>query len=203
MLAEDVVTVHGRLEGLLLVVVAGEALLGVGDVETAVGGALQSAEDAGTGGGAGETDIETGAEGTGSVVLVLDAEDLSVDLGLALVGLVESELVEDAAGEEEAGAVGGGVVGESDLHAVAGELVRVGGGHNLVSLQTGVRYLAGDVAVGGAHDHTVLGGVVFVLVLDDQALAGVVVGLTLPAPAELDLVPLEVRLVLHNLDERL
>jgi hypothetical protein len=39
--------------------------------------------------------------------------------------------------------------------------------------------------------------------LNDKALAGEVVGLALSAPAELDLEPLEVGLVLHDLDERL
>ena len=83
------------------------------------------------------------------------------------------------------------------------EFVAVSGSNDLVSLEPGVRYLAGDVLVGRAHDHAVLGGVVFILVLDHKTLAGIVVGLALPAPAELDLVPLEVRLVLYDLDERL
>ena len=71
-----------------------------------------------------------------------------------------------------------------------------------VSLEPGVGDLAGDVGVGTADDQPVLRGVVFVLVLDDQTLAGVVVGSSLTPPAELDLVPLEVGLILDNLDER-
>ena len=48
----------------------------------------------------------------------------------------------------------------------------------------------------------VLGGVVLVFILHHQPLAGEVVGLSLAPPAELDLEPLEVSLVLDDLDER-
>lgn len=79
----------------------------------------------------------------------------------------------------------------------------VGRSNNTVSFQPGIGDLATDVLVGDAHDHAVLGGVVLVLGLNDESLAGIVIGLTLPAPAELDLEPLEVSLVLDDLDERL
>ena len=39
--------------------------------------------------------------------------------------------------------------------------------------------------------------------LDDKTFAGIVVGLSLTAPAELDLEPLEVSLVLDDFNERL
>jgi hypothetical protein len=96
---------------------------------------------------------------------------------------------------------------------------------NAVSLQCGVRnlerrarlgrlsftsfflslspHLTNDVLVEDADDQAVLRGVVLVLVLVRQALAGIVVRHTLAPTAELDLVPLEVRLVLHDLDETL
>ena len=108
-----------------------------------------------------------------------------------------------ASGEQKSGAVGGGIIGEPDLDAVPRQLVAVSCGDDLVALEAGIRYLAADVLVGGADDHAVLRGVVFVLVLNHQALAGEVVGLALAPPAELDLEPLEVGLVLHKLDERL
>ena len=57
--------------------------------------------------------------------------------------------------------------------------------------------------VGGPDNHAVLRGVVLVLVLDDKTLAGVVVGLALSAPAELNLEALVVRLVLHQFDKSL
>lgn len=64
-------------------------------------------------------------------------------------------------------------------------------------------YLGGDVLVGEPHHEPVLGGVVFVFVLDDEPFAGVVVRPPLPPPLELHLEPLEVRLVLHHLHETL
>lgn len=79
----------------------------------------------------------------------------------------------------------------------------VGSRHDLVPVDTSVRYLADDVLVGRADNHPVLGRVIFVLVLDDETLASIVVCLALAAPAELDLEPLEVRLVLDKLYERL
>jgi hypothetical protein len=41
----------------------------VGDVKTSVDGTLEDTEDAGSGGGAGQTDIKEGAEGAGSLSL--------------------------------------------------------------------------------------------------------------------------------------
>ena len=78
----------------------------------------------------------------------------------------------------------------------------VRGADDDVSLEPGVGNLAGDVGVGATDDQPVLGGVVLVLVLDDKTLAGEVVSSSLAPPAELDLVPLEVGLILDNLDER-
>ena len=48
-------------------------------------------------------------------------------------------------------------------------------------------HLAHDILVGEAHDHAVLGRVVLVLVLGDQAQACAVVGLTLSPALVLDL----------------
>lgn len=64
-------------------------------------------------------------------------------------------------------------------------------------------HLTSDIAVGETHYKTVLGGVIFVFVLDSQAFTGEVVGLSFTTPLELNLVPLEVLLVLDYLDEPL
>ena len=64
-------------------------------------------------------------------------------------------------------------------------------------------YLGDDVSVGETNDDTVLGGVVFVLVLNDKTLAGIVVCLPFPPTLEFHLVAFEVRPVLHDLHERL
>lgn len=87
------------------------------------------------------------------------------------------------------------------LDSVLGQLMGVGGAHDLVALDARVGDLAGDVLVAQTHNQAVLGGVVLVLVLERQAPTGVVVGASLATPLELDLVPLEVLLVLHDLDE--
>jgi len=59
------------------------------------------------------------------------------------------------------------------------------------------------LSVGETNHETVLGRLVLVLVLADEALALTVVGLSFAATAKLDLVTREVRLVLFELDKRL
>jgi hypothetical protein len=71
--------------------------------------------------------------------------------------------------------------------AVGLELVCVGGTEDLVSANLRADDLGDDVAVGEADDETVLGRIVLVLGLGDQALAGIVVGFSLPAALVLDL----------------
>ena len=75
-------------------------------------------------------------------------------------------------------------------------------GDDHVTPEGGVRDLAVAVAVRDANDHAVLGGVVLVSRLGDEPLARTVVGFALAPAAELGLVALEVRIVLHELDER-
>jgi len=74
--------------------------------------------------------------------------------------------------------------------------------HNLVTLDTSICNLTDNVLVGEAYNQTVFGCVVLVLVLEGETLAGIVICLALAPPAEFNLVPLEVLLVLNNLDKR-
>jgi len=67
------------------------------------------------------------------------------------------------------------------LDTVLGELVAVGSGQDVVTLDLGVDDLGDDIAVGEADDKAVLGAVVLVLGLGDQALASIVVSLALYA----------------------
>lgn len=69
------------------------------------------------------------------------------------------------------------------------ELVGVRSHEDLVTANLRGDDLSNDVAVGEADDEAVLGRIVLVLGLGGQALAGIVVGLTLPAALVLDLVP--------------
>lgn len=96
-----------------------------------------------------------------------------------LVGLSQAQLGEQAASAEQAGGVARGVVGQPDLNAILGELVRVGGADDLVALNLGIRYLRDDVLVGEPDDKAVLGRVVLVLGLSDKLAPGVVVRLAL------------------------
>ena len=212
----DVLAEHvlGELAGgvlLGLAVVADEALDGVGHVNTTVGGSLHGGEHARTEGGAGDTDIEVAAQRAAlglpikildvqGAVSVADGADLTVDV-VTLVHLVHTVASERAAGEEEAGGVGGGEVLETEADAVVAELRGVGAADNLVAGHLGVDDLGLDVLVGEADDEAVAGGVVLVLGLGCEALAGAVVGLAFAAAAELGLEALEVGLVLEDLDE--
>lgn len=54
----------------------------------------------------------------------------------------------------------------------------VGRSHDVISLQSGVGNLGNNILVGEADDEAVLRGVVEVLLLGDEALACVVVGLS-------------------------
>lgn len=72
-------------------------------------------------------------------------------------------------------------------------------GQQDIPLDFGVNNLADDILVGDADDETVLGGVVLVLLLNDETLASIVISLAFAASAVLDLEALEVGLVLDNL----
>ena len=118
------------------------------------------------------------------------------------VALVQLQGLQQTTGEQKASRVGSGVVGEAELDPVAGELVGVGGSHDHITLDLRVGDLADDVAVGEAHDQSVLVGVVLVDVLDHELSARVVVGLALTATTELGLEALEVGFVLNEFLER-
>ena len=132
----------------------------------------------GSSGSPGESNIKAGPESSRSIVLILHVEHGAVNVGVALVDGVQFELLEDPPGQQQPGAVGGGVVGQTDWDTVAWELMSVSGADNNVTLETGIGDLGDDVLVGDADYQSVFWGVVLVLVLDTQALTGEVIGLT-------------------------
>ena len=91
-LSEDVTFVHFGVVLFALGVESGEPLVAVRDVDAAVDGALQRAEDLGAGGSAGEADVEVSAEGAVLSIDVLNAEVLAVGVGLTNVDLVQAKL---------------------------------------------------------------------------------------------------------------
>lgn len=203
MLSEDVSAVDFSVEALVLGAVAWETLDGVGDVEATIDGTLHGTEDASSRGGTGQTDVQVTTESSWAIVDWFDQVFLAGDIGTASVQSVQTKFLQDAAGNQQSRAVSSSVVGQTDLDAIAWQLVGVSGAHNTITLNAGVSDLAGDVTVAQTDNQTILRGVVLVLVLEDQTLTGIVVGLALTTPAEPDLVTLEVLLILNNLHETL
>lgn len=120
--AEDVLAEGLGVELLGLDVVTGEAVLGVGNVETTVGGTLQGTEDTGTSGSTDKTDIQEDLEGAALLTVDLGGlseAELTVSLLNTLEGLVKLELLQGAAGEQETDSVGSGPVGETVLYRIS------------------------------------------------------------------------------------
>ena len=105
--------------------------------------------------------------------------------------------------QEETGAISGSIVGQTNFDAIVGQFVAVSSSHNPITLKTGIGNLTSDVFVGTSHNHTILGRIVLVLVLNNEAFAGIVVSFALTSPPEFHLVTLEISLALDNFDKRL
>lgn len=183
----------GRLL-LLLDVVAGESLGVVGHVDATVNCTLEGAEDSVTGGGSDETNIEEGAEGTSVLVdaLVVDVEELAVSSLNTLIEVSHAEVGQKSSGDEEAGGVGGSVVGKTGLNTEASELLGVGLAEDSIALDGGVDDLDDDLGVGTADAQSVLLRFVLVLVLLDESSTCLVVGLSFSSSSVLNLISGEV-----------
>jgi hypothetical protein len=161
---------------------------------------LERAEDAGARGRALETHIHEGLERT-TFTRLLHLEHLTVHFLLALIEVRQTELLVHTASQEETRGVRSSIVRETDFHAIAAELVGISAGNAHVVVEIRREDLARDIVVRAAHHKAVLRGHVFVLVLEDQTLAGIVVGLVLAATLELDLEALEVAMQTDSRDE--
>ena len=190
---ENVLLERLAVKFLGLNVVAGETLLRVRHKDTTVRSTLQDGKHAGTGRGAGKTDVKEGLEWTARLAIVtlggLGERKLTVSLLNTRKLLVEAELLEHTASNEKTDTVRGGPVGKAVLDAVRLELVRVGGNKHLVTVDFGRNNLGDDIAVREPDDEAVLGRAVLVLGLRNETLAGVVVGLAFTSSAVLGLVP--------------
>jgi len=80
--------------------------------------------------------------------------------------------------------------------------MRVSSSHDVITIDARVDDLTDAVAVGETDNKTILGGVVFVLVLDHKTKTLTVISLTLTTTTVLSLETLEISLVLNNLLER-
>jgi len=68
-------------------------------------------------------------------------------------------------------------------------------------MESSVCNLTDNIAVRDAYYHAILGSVILVLSLDDKPLTGVVIGLTLTPPLELDLESLEIGFIFKYFDK--
>jgi hypothetical protein len=205
-LTEDAIAVDLGIE--LATLESREAVGLVRDSETTIDGTLENTEDVGAGRRAGQTNVEDGLEGEallGVILLVgLQANLLELTVSLLDTGELvgDAKLGEGAAGQQETGGIGGGVVRQTEVDSVALELMGVGGHEGVITDHLGVDDLSNDITVGDAGDEAELGGAILGLVLKGHRTASAIVSLSLAASAVLDLVALEVSLVLNYLDER-
>jgi len=200
-LTEDVLPVDVRFEFFPFRVPAGESLLTVRDIKTTVNSSFQNAKNPRPRRGPVKTHVQNGMEGFGLTSSLFDAVVLASDILLSLVHPIQTQFLEESPGKKESGAVGGGIVGKTDLYSVAGELMGVCGANDDITLNPGVSDLSSNVLVGESYNHAMFRRIVLILILDDKSLSRIVVRSSFPTPLELDLEPLEVRLVLHHLHE--
>ena len=74
---------------------------------------LHGAKDLSSSGGSGESHIETGTKGSGPIVDILRTEVDAVHVFVTLVGAVQVEILDHTTSQDQAGAVGGSVVGQT------------------------------------------------------------------------------------------
>lgn len=129
-----------------------------------------------------QTNIQESLEGAARLITLtssLGQGEFAIRLLNALEILIETEFLEDATSQKQTNSVARRPIGQAILDAVSLELVGVGSSVDLVAGKLSGDQLADDVTVGEADDQAVLGRVVLVLSLRDQALASIVVGLSL------------------------
>lgn len=197
---EDVLPQGLSIEALALRVVSGETVLGVRDVETTVRSTFHGTEDTGTSGGLVETNIQMALEWAAGFIIIafgsLGKLVLSISLLNTSESFIKAKLGQSSASEEKTSGIGGSPVCQTMLDPVALELMGVGGSENLVTSNLRgddladdlgnmldlsiLEVLVGDtyITVGEANNEPVLWSTVLGLVLGNQSLTGIVVGLS-------------------------
>ena len=202
---EDAVSVDFSFVSVVLVFIlvgTGETLGVVGDVQTTVNGSLEGTEDSVTSGGGHQTDVQDGLEGVLAIHVVVDhGVVFTVDFSLAFVLLVQFVFLEESAGAEETGGISGGIVGQTAGDSVLLEFAGLGLGNDLVTFKSGKDNLANDLVGGDTGHESILGSVVFILVLHGETLAGIIISLAFSSSSEFGLEALEVGVVLVDFDE--
>jgi hypothetical protein len=131
----------------------------------------------------------------------LGAYNLSINIGVSLVKLIKSYLLEETTGTEKTSCVGGSVVLKTYRKSVTWKLVTVSLYEDTVTIDESVGNLTDYLSVGETYYKTVLWGLVLVLVLGAESFTLTVVGTTLTSTTKFDLVTAEVSLALLNFDE--
>lgn len=177
--AEDVFSQRLGFELLAFNVVPRESVLRVWDQDPAVRGPLHGPKDTRPSRGARQADVQVTLKGSALLAVNLGRlGELVFAIGLldARKMLVELELRQGTAGDEESRSVGCGPIGETVLDAVPLQFMGVRGAEYFVPRDLRRHDLDDNVPVGEAHHQSVFGRIVFVLGLRDEPLAGIVVG---------------------------
>jgi len=199
---KDILAENLSVEALLLVVPTDKTALAVRNVKTTIKSTLHGSEHTTASGSAVQTNIKQSLERTTLVELLDGLEGSTSGLSNTRVELVHAELLVKTASDKQTSGISSSVVGQTKLDAIARKLVRVGSGHDVITIDARVDDLADAVAVGETDNKTVLGRVVLVLVLDHKTKTLTVISLTLTTTTVLGLEALEISLVLKNLLER-
>ncbi len=141
MKSHDVLAVCFSIKVLGLSIISREALGAMRDVNATIHSSLHHAKDAGSSGGAGQTNIKESLEGTRAILSILYIVKASINFGAAFIEGVQLKLLQQPPGKQQASAVGSSIVGQPNLDAIAGELVAVSSANNHISLNASVRYL--------------------------------------------------------------
>jgi len=172
--SKDTLTVHIRIVLLSITVVSRETLLGMRNVESTISSSLESTKDTASSSGSTASYIQKSTEGALVLIDLIDVVGLlanlarnnfGIHLGVSLVDIIESNLLEETTSTEESGTVGSSVVLKSYGKSVTAKLGGGGRGEDAISVNEGVCDLADYVSVGETDDETVLGGLVLVLCL--------------------------------------
>lgn len=164
----------------------------MGDIDTTIASTLEDTEDSVTGGGSDQTSIQNSLEGLLVLNVFFDIEVSTINLDLTSVQFSQTDLLEQSSSQQETSGVGSSVGGQTSVDTESLEFVRVSSAEDLVALEGGVDDLSDDSGVGGSGNQSVLGGVVFILILDDQSLSGIVISDSLSSSSVLGLESLEV-----------
>merc|ERR1712066_281064 len=144
-------------------IIAGESLFRVWDINSTIGSAFHGTKNLGASCGACQTNIQTSTEGSGTVIVVFNAENLTIDVSVSFVLSVQVQLFQYPPCQKKTCAIGCGIVGEANLDSILGKLVTVCSSNNSISFKSGIGDLTGDIFVGHTHNHTIFGCIVFVL----------------------------------------